>query len=75
MQLRWRDSLMVMGLLLWGPRQAKSSKERAADVLKQAQAIGDRGRGMYPFILQYKIAAEGDREIRPHLIRHAQGAR
>ena len=29
-------------------------QERAADVLKQAQAIDDRERGMYPFIREFK---------------------
>jgi regulator of RNase E activity RraA len=29
-------------------------RQRAADVLKEAQAIDDRERGMYPFIRQFK---------------------
>ena len=33
-------------------------KERAADVLKQSQAIDDRERGMYPFIRQFKSLQE-----------------
>src|SRR3954471_5085664 len=33
-------------------------QDRAADVLKQAQAIDDRERGMYPFIRQFKSLQE-----------------
>ena len=42
-------------------------QERAEEVLKKAQEIDDRERGMFPFIRRAQVDPEGDRALRPHL--------
>ena len=46
-------------------------QERAAEILKQAQAIDDRERGMCPFIREFKSLQKAIAKFNPHLIHEA----